>query len=145
MKYFAIVMFFVLSPLAGAAEQQRTPMILGAGTNLAHWLSQTRRTGAERRQFIVEEDIAYIAELGFDHVRLPLDEQQMWAEDGTRDDDAFEALAKAVACGWADPTVLQVDEDFVSLRHEVRYEKAVLDLLVRSRRLQVSNEPSGSM
>ena len=89
-------MIMALSPLAGAAEHEQTPMVLGEGTNLAHWLSQTRRTGEARRQFIVEEDIAYIAELGFDHVRLPIDEQQMWTEDGERDADAFAALHDAV-------------------------------------------------
>jgi endoglucanase len=73
-----------------------THMVLGKGTNLAHWLSQTRRTGEERRSFITEKDIAYIAELGFDHVRLPIDEMQMWHESGERDEDAFEIMHNAV-------------------------------------------------
>ncbi len=77
-------------------DDARGPLILGDGTNLAHWLSQTNRTGDERRRFIVEEDIAYIAGLGFDHIRLPIDEQQMWDEDGNRDEDAFATMHDAI-------------------------------------------------
>ena len=79
---------------ASAAEPQ--PMELGKGTNLAHWLSQVFYDKKKRREFIVEDDFAYIAELGFDHVRLPIDEEQMWDEDGERDQDAFEMLHDAV-------------------------------------------------
>ena len=78
-------------PSAQAAEPPQQ-LILGTGTNLAHWLSQTRRQGAERRNFITEQDIADIAELGFDHVRIPIDEMQMWDEQGKRDEDAFATL-----------------------------------------------------
>ena len=46
--------------------------------------------------FLTEIDIAYIAEPGFDHVRLPLDEQQMWDVDGNRAEDAFEILHNAI-------------------------------------------------
>jgi endoglucanase len=87
----ALLSFSVVADDAGSG-----PMILGKGTNLAHWLSQTRRTGEERRDFITEKDIAYIAGLGFDHVRLPLDEQQMWDEDGNRDEDAFAIMRHAI-------------------------------------------------
>ena len=73
-----------------------TQMVLGKGTNLAHWLSQTERKGEERRMFLTEKDIAYIAELGFDHVRLPIDEMQMWDEAGIRDEAAFEIMHDAI-------------------------------------------------
>lgn len=79
-----------------ATDPAPVPIILGKGTNLAHWLSQTRRSGEERRLFISEQDIAYIAELGFEHVRLPIDEQQMWDEGGNRDEGAFEIMHNAI-------------------------------------------------
>ena len=59
------------------------------GTNLAHWLSQSNKRGVEREMFITKHDIQNIAEMGFDHVRLPIDEEQMWDENGNRHDDAF--------------------------------------------------------
>lgn len=117
MKYLALLVLIALSPLAGATEQQHAPMILGEGTNLAHWLSQTRRTGAERRQFIVEDDIAYIADLGFDHVRLPIDEQQMWTEDGARDEDAFAALHDAVRWSLKYDLMILIDLHILRSHH----------------------------
>ena len=73
----ALLVLLVFSATLEANEEVPVQMILGKGTNLAHWLSQTKRTGEKRRLFIEEKDIAYIAELGFDHVRLPIDEMQM--------------------------------------------------------------------
>jgi len=96
-KLVLMLTAFALLSLQGCtSEEAKGPLILGKGTNLAHWLSQTKRTGEERRQFILEEDIAYISALGFDHVRLPIDEQQMWHADGTRDDDAFATMHDAI-------------------------------------------------
>ena len=92
----AVALLGVASPSISAAEVQTAPLVLGQGTNLAHWLSQVWYDKAERRDFIVEDDFAYIAKLGFDHVRLPIDEEQMWTEDGKRDKEAFEMLHDAV-------------------------------------------------
>lgn len=39
------------------------------GTNISHWLSQSRRRGEERARFFTEEDMTLIARLGYDHVR----------------------------------------------------------------------------
>jgi len=105
------------------SDAQR-PIILGKGTNLAHWLSQTRRTGEERRLFLLEKDIAYIAELGFDHVRLPIDEQQMWSDDGRRDGAAFEIMHNAIR--W-------------SLKHDLR---VLIDLhILRSHHFNAAEKP----
>jgi len=59
------------------------------GTNIAHWLSQSKVRGAEREQFFTKADVDSIAAMGFDHVRLPIDEEQMWDKNGDRYDDAF--------------------------------------------------------
>ncbi|TDI69046.1 MAG: hypothetical protein E2O88_05700 [Bacteroidetes bacterium] len=59
------------------------------GTNIAHWLSQSERRGIEREMFFTEEDVKAIAGMGFDHIRLPIDEEQMWDENGARYPDAF--------------------------------------------------------
>jgi len=120
----ALILLLVLSSQACTAADGPGPVVLGQGTNLAHWLSQTKRTGDERRQFIVAKDIAYIAELGFDHVRLPIDEEQMWYEDGSRDQDAFEILHDAIR--W-------------SLKHDL---KIVIDLhILRSHYFNAAEKP----
>lgn len=44
------------------------------GTNISHRLSQSDRRGSERENFITEKDMDLIAEVGYDHIRLPVDE-----------------------------------------------------------------------
>lgn len=62
------------------------------GTNIAHWLSQSKQRGEERKTFFTEKDIRFIDSVGFDHIRIPIDEVQMWDSTGKRYDDAFTLL-----------------------------------------------------
>jgi endoglucanase len=62
------------------------------GTNISHWLSQSDRRGQERRSFFTREDVRRIADWGFDHLRLPVDEEQLWDETGRREAEAFDLL-----------------------------------------------------
>ena len=51
------------------------------GTNLSHWLSQNNEDrGEARKQHIQEDDFARLDSLGFDFVRIPIDEVQFWDE-----------------------------------------------------------------
>ncbi len=84
------------------------------GTNLAHWLSQSRQRGAEREKFITKQDIRDIAEMGFDHVRLPIDEEQMWDENGNRHDDAFQIMVNCI--DWSIENNMRVIVDLHILR-----------------------------
>lgn len=78
--------------------QQDFPYGIRRGVNLSHWLSQSRRRGQERLNYLTKDDISWIATHGMDHVRLPVDEEQLWLPSGQRNDTAF-ALAHA-AVGW---------------------------------------------
>ncbi|MGB7396011.1 MAG: cellulase family glycosylhydrolase [Pricia sp.] len=84
------------------------------GTNIARWLSQSDRRGAEREAFFTEKDIVTIAEMGFDHIRLPLDEKQMWDESGKRHEDAFVLMENAVQ--WCAKHNLRIIVDLHILR-----------------------------
>lgn len=84
------------------------------GTNIAHWLSQSDRRGEERAKFITEKDIRYIDSAGFDHIRLPIDEVQMWDETGKRNDDAFTLLDNCL--DWCQKAGLRVIVDLHILR-----------------------------
>lgn len=66
------------------------------GTNLSHWLSQSRVTGEARAKHIQEDDFARLEELGFDHVRLPIDEVQFWDEEGNKLPEAWDLLTNAL-------------------------------------------------
>jgi endoglucanase len=55
--------------------------IIRKGVNLSHWMSQTR-DWAPKDKFITLEDIKLISGFGFDHIRLPIDEEELWDEEG---------------------------------------------------------------
>ena len=69
---------------------------LGTGINVSHWLSQSENRGEIRARQITETDFETIAAMGFEHVRLPIDEEQFYDENLNRYDDAFELLEKAI-------------------------------------------------
>ncbi len=83
------------------------------GTNLSHWLSQDFGW-APREEWTTENDIRFIASLGFDHVRLPVDEIVLWKEDGSPDEKAFGLLISALE--WCRAAKLRVIVDLHSVR-----------------------------
>ncbi len=84
------------------------------GINISHWLSQSRRRGAERDAFFTRDDVKLIASLGFDHIRLPIDEEQMWDEAGNKEPRAFELMHNAIV--WAMEEGLRVIVDLHIIR-----------------------------
>ncbi|OFX60727.1 MAG: glycosyl hydrolase family 5 [Bacteroidetes bacterium GWB2_41_8] len=84
------------------------------GTNIAHWLSQSDARGADRDSFFQEKDVIAIKELGFDHIRLPIDEEQMWDENGARHEDAFKLMTNCI--DWCVKHQLKVIVDLHILR-----------------------------
>jgi endoglucanase len=66
------------------------------GINISHWLSQSKKRGTERKEYFTQKDVAYLASLGFDHLRIPVDEEQLWTEDGKKDQEAFSLLHQAL-------------------------------------------------
>jgi endoglucanase len=61
------------------------------GVNLSHWLSQD--FGWEPKYtYISEKDIRFIDSIGYDHVRIPIDEMEMWDSTGKPVARAFQCL-----------------------------------------------------
>ncbi|KAA2240949.1 glycoside hydrolase family 5 protein [Chitinophaga agrisoli] len=79
-----------------APLQDTGALRLKRGTNISHWLSQSRQRGKERAAFFTEKDVSFITEHGFDHIRIPVDEEQLWAEDLTKVKEAFNLLHQAL-------------------------------------------------
>ena len=73
--------------------------VINTGVNVSHWLSQTGRRGDERERYIAKADFETIAALGFDHVRIPIDEVQLWDSVGQKESQAFTLLHHAIQ--WA--------------------------------------------
>ena len=93
------------------------------GTNISHWLSQSEQRGEARRLHIQEDDFARLEELGFDFVRIPIDEVQFWDEQGNKLPEAWDLLNNAL--DW-------------SKKHNLR---AIVDLhIIRSHYFNAVNE-----
>ena len=93
------------------------------GTNLSHWLSQSEERGEARQKHIQEDDFARLESLGFDFVRIPIDEVQFWDEDGNKLPEAWDLLTNAL--DWA-------------RKHNLR---AIVDLhIIRSHYFNAVNE-----
>jgi len=78
------------------SKNNSKPFTIHKGTNISHWLSQSERRGEERRAFFGEQDVKFMADLGFDHLRIPIDEEQMWDEQGNQEAEAFALLDSAL-------------------------------------------------
>lgn len=111
-----IVVFvsLIMSSLTSAkAPVNPSGFVIHRGINLSHWLSQDFGW-APRREWITENDIRYIASLGFDHVRLPIDEIELWEEDGTPIEEAFGLLEEALE--WVSKNDLRIIVDLHTVR-----------------------------
>ena len=65
------------------------------GVNISHWLSQVYGF-SQRDVFFTKDDVRIIDSLGFDHIRLPIDEKEMWNEDGTPIEESFQYMKQAI-------------------------------------------------
>ena len=116
------VMAFALTPCLAQTGKVNNFKIKH-GTNVSHWLSQSEARGEMRRLHIQEEDFARLEKLGFDFVRIPIDEEQFWDEQGNKLPEAWTLLTNAL--DWAG-------------KHHLR---AIVDLhIVRSHYFNAVNE-----
>ena len=84
------------------------------GVNVSHWLSQSKKRGEERKNYITKADLDTIAAVGFDHIRLPIDEVQLWDSLGNKETEAFELMHNAI--NWALENNLRVIVDLHIIR-----------------------------
>jgi endoglucanase len=83
------------------------------GINISHWLSQTG-PWAPRKTFFTKADVKLIDSLGFDHIRLPIDEEILWHEDGTINEESFQDVKNCL--DWCAEYGLRVVIDLHILR-----------------------------
>ncbi len=104
---------------------QQTPFEIQRGTNISHWLSQSQRRGLDRVRWFTHSDVDYLAGLGFDHLRIPVDEEQLWDEKGNINREAMDLLHSALA--WCAEYKLKVIVDLHILRsHHFNKEEKLL-------------------
>ncbi len=101
MKYLPVlILLFLGLSTALLGQKTKLPIVFNIhrGVNISHWLSQSRARGEARQAYFTEKDVAAVAKAGFDHIRIPIDEEQMWDEQGNKEPEAFRLLHQAL--GW---------------------------------------------
>jgi endoglucanase len=83
------------------------------GVNLSHWLSQDFGW-APKYSFVKETDIRFIDSIGYDHVRIPIDEIEMWDDTGQPIEEAFGQLHNCLA--WCNKYGLNAIVDLHTIR-----------------------------
>jgi len=132
-KYVLLVVAFVSATIIlcscnnNPTEKEVNDFRIKRGTNISHWLSQSEERGEARRQHIQEDDFERLEQLGFDFVRIPIDEVQFWDENGNKMPEAWDLLTSAL--DW-------------SVKHHLR---AIVDLhIIRSHYFNAVNEGTGN-
>ena len=87
---------------------------LHRGINISHWLSQSQDRGSVRAKKFTRDDVKFIAEQGFDHIRIPIDEEQMFNQELNPEKEAFILLHNAL--DWCKEFKLRAVVDLHILR-----------------------------
>ena len=114
MRHSRVLAAIVMSILMAAPMQAQNGFEIKRGVNVSHWLSQSQARGEARANHIKEADFKRIKEMGFDHVRLPIDEVQFWDESGNKLDEAWQLMTNAL--DWAVKYNIRVIVDLHTLR-----------------------------
>ena len=109
-----LLMILILSLSIISCGQNKNSFEIKNGLNISHWLSQTNQRGEPRRNYFTRADVEHIAGLGYDHIRFPIDEEQMFTEDGQKELEAFALLHNAL--GWCAEFNLRAVVDLHILR-----------------------------
>ncbi len=78
------------------AIRTNASLTLGRGVNISHWLSQREPDKPKPPAWFSEMDVAFLKACGFDHIRLPIDEQVLWDDAGNRREEEWKRLHSAL-------------------------------------------------
>jgi endoglucanase len=123
-QLFILLMVMLMTAYGLSQENVQNPsgFKIKKGVNFSHWLSQNFGW-SPKATFITEDDIKFIDSVGYDHVRIPIDEKEMWDESGAPIEESFNYLTRCL--DW-------------SAKYKVR---AIVDLhIIRSHHFNAANE-----
>ncbi|MDO5570092.1 MAG: cellulase family glycosylhydrolase [Bacteroidales bacterium] len=117
--FFIITSVLIFFNSCSTLRTSNSEFSLGAGVNLSHWLSQnfTGFEGPKRYEAMTSADFKAISNNGFDHVRIPIDEQEMWTEDGKPIDYTFGLLDDAIKWSLKNNLKVVVDLHIIRSHH----------------------------
>ena len=98
MKKYSIVRRFVLLAMilplfsfkvSTDPKPKLTTFIFQKGINISAWLAQANLSEKAKIAYFTQKDLQQLASLGFDHIRLPFNENQLYDSDGKRHEVTF--------------------------------------------------------
>ena len=95
-------------------EEPQGEFLIGKGVNIGGWLSQSDYRGEKRANRIKKEDIDFLDSCGFDFIRLPVDEVQLFKEDGSIDEETLTLAKNAIE--WCQDDGMRVILDLHKIR-----------------------------
>lgn len=113
-KRITLLCLLCLCYIIGTAAPKKNRFSIQTGINISHWLSQSDVRGEKRAAYFTEEDVRFLAETGFDHLRIPIDEEQMFTPEGEKEEEAFRLLHNALS--WCKKYRLKAVVDLHILR-----------------------------
>ncbi len=106
LRWLTLALSFATLPLLAAeSSSAATTYTFKRGVNISHWLSQNFNTPYAAPWF-GQKDVAWIAQHGFDHIRLAVDLRECLTPDGALDDAKLQPIHDTIA--WAKPLGLGV-------------------------------------
>ncbi len=102
---------------AACCQKSYATLRLQNGVNVSHWLSQSKSRGEERSKQICKADFDSIAAMGFDFVRLPVDEEHLYDEQMNRDTVAFGLMHNAIKWSLENGMNIVIDLHIVRSHH----------------------------
>ena len=97
MKKLSIILLSAAAMLlAGCAGNKATKFDFHQGVNVGNWLSQSWVMGEQREKIFTDEDIELLVSNGFDHIRLPVDESQLFNRDMTLNESTVALIHKTI-------------------------------------------------
>lgn len=78
-------------------EGNKTEFTIKRGVNISHWLSQSDIRGTERERILAEKEVEQLHKWGFDFLRLPVDEVQLFKENGEFDMEVMALVERAIS------------------------------------------------
>lgn len=84
------------------------------GVNISHWLSQSKDRGELRKSKFGKDEVAFLKKMGFDHLRLPIDEEQLFTPSGDVDAETMGLMHQAIS--WCREFQMRIIVDFHILR-----------------------------
>ena len=144
MRNYVLLVGLLLSLFCQSSEAK--DFKINNGVNISHWLSQSDKRGEERAKYFTRDDVAFLAGLGYDHLRIPIDEEQMFDKQGNKEPEAFQLLHNAL--DWCAEYNLRAVVDMHILRSHYFNDSVkplFTDTLAQNRFYDIWRELSGEL